>query len=339
MAGKSESGGNRDQWFGLTKQRVRYGNLSIIRNGVYERPEDSWIRPRWQERKAKMTEPWNVEDLVISNTGFQVYQYGNNYDREDQTRGGRDITINKYSYRVLFKREHWKDFHIKEIADHGAIRFIELAFKYGGLPEGTNTTKYLLSKDAEVSEQRADFEVGETEDTKSHEVGNKGEEQNKEEEGEILESKGGEGEVEERKEGERESEEGEEREDATGVDTLDEEEAPLTPKPEDFPLAKLFHDTTDKSTLEIRHAFPRITSKTKKGYIWSWPATCAFLCGQPKWVYLTNKAESLRQGGLPLDQWITSHGNQAEYKPARFKSFQDGRGVKWRIQPNSYVFL
>lgn len=239
---------------------------------------------------------------MISSTRTQVYQYGNNYDCDDQTRGGRDTTINEYSLRVLCEREHWKDSHIKEIADHGAIRFIELAFKYDGLPEGTNTTKYVLSKDAEVSEQRADFEMGETEDTKSHEVGNKWEEQNKEEEGEILESKGGEGEVEERKEGERESEEGGGREDTTGVDTLDEEEAPLAPKPEDFPLAKLFHDTTDKSALEIRLAFPRITSKTKKGYIWSWPATCAFLCGQPKWIYLTKKAESLRQGGLPFDQ-------------------------------------
>ena len=46
-----------------------------------------------------------------------------------------------------------------------------------------------------------------------------------------------------------------------------------------------------------------------------------------------------QQRRLPLDEWITRHVNQADYKPARLKSFQDGKGVKRRTQSMSYVSL
>lgn len=54
---------NMDSWCSITKQRVRYGNLSFTKSGVYERPNDSYTNDGQRGKKANQPEPWNVEDI------------------------------------------------------------------------------------------------------------------------------------------------------------------------------------------------------------------------------------------------------------------------------------
>ena len=116
---------------------------------------------------------------MISDGGIEADQYGAGYNHGDLTKAGWQITANEYSYRVVSKREQWKDFYVRETAGYGAVKFIELVFEYDGLPEGTNTARYAPKKDAEVSEQRAASDMNGTGVIEPHPVENKDEEQAK----------------------------------------------------------------------------------------------------------------------------------------------------------------
>lgn len=162
----------------------------------------------------------------------EVRQHAESYPQHDETKGPRVLAVDEFSWSVLFKPSSMKDIHVREYKAPATVKtqqpstFIELGFKYEGLPESKDSTQAKT-----VPEEAAMDDAGETEAT--------GAEVDEEvEAGEIEggEVEGGEVEGEDAEGGEAEGEEADE-----GAEEEQEEEMEVTPlNPDEFDLAKLF---------------------------------------------------------------------------------------------------
>ena len=265
-----------------------------------------------------------------------MFQYGDDYDRGDNTVGPKLLKYDQYAWAVLFKNSCMEDICIREIDKpvtsnaKSSSTFVELSFKYDGIPESRDATRLMTeqSRGAETDEVK----VGEAK-----------------EEGEVEEEEegNGEGAVEELEEGE--VEEGE-------VDEDDEEDVP--PMPDQFGLARLFiksNDFKDVSSpfCEIFRLVPQgmadynvVTSARgdhcvhkkyikKKPWCWQWPVTCNFLRGMDNYTPQLNRAEMERRFALPLDTWIKDFGSKRG--PSFTAQPQEDGTVRWLLQSKSYV--
>ena len=231
-AGSAGPRAGKDSWYYIARQRVRYANLSVISNGICARLDDSWADRKLRISKAKMAEPWNVEDVLISERGIEVSQYAQDYIRSDNN-GPRQSKEDEHSWTTTFEREQLGDIKITEkveLVKNSQKPVIELLIEYKGLPEGKNTTRYGHGTEPKTPEQRGDINMDRME-----EKAEKGEAEEKETEGEEAEGE------------EEGSEEGE-------VIGSEEEE---DHRPEDFPLARFFHENVYHQSVIIRIAFPR----------------------------------------------------------------------------------
>lgn len=313
-------------WFTIKPQRVKYANFSVNKDGVLERPNPSWSNAILDNTRPHHLEPWNVEKVSITGKAIEVRQHAESYPQYDETKGPRVLAVDEFSWSVLFKPSSMKDIHVREYKAPATVKtqqpstFIELGFKYEGLPESKDSTQAKT-----VPEEAAMDDAGETEAT--------GAEVDEEvEAGEIEggEVEGGEVEGEDAEGGEAEGEEADE-----GAEEEQEEEMEVTPlNPDEFDLAKLFAGPNNFKDLEVRIAFMRSPAKTGR-WQWHWPAVFRMLQGLEGYTPQTSKSETQRRHGLSLDEWMSNFGNKNH---AFIADPQRDGTTRWKLRAEMYVF-
>ena len=138
-----------------TKTRVKYAKL-----------EYRWgPRTQWQALdesylvmgKNAITEPWNVEQVVISGQGITIGQFGGPYSRENDRRGAAP-SITKYGWNVDFEYAKLNDIVISEREINKHVSFVRIHFKCLALPTSHDAT---VHKTPAVSLGQAELEDGE----------------------------------------------------------------------------------------------------------------------------------------------------------------------------------
>ena len=100
-------------------------------------------------RCASQAEPWNVEGVAITGKGIEVHQYAGNYDRNDSQVGPRVLDQDEIAWSVLFRQSFMKNIRVREMSKVSGAKaknpspstFIEIRFKYEGVPESKDATQ------------------------------------------------------------------------------------------------------------------------------------------------------------------------------------------------------
>lgn len=99
-------------------------------------------------------EPWNVEDVIITGKGIEIFQYAEAYSRDDTSVGPKVLEQDYIAWSVLFKQGSMNDICVREMSKlpvdtaKSPSTFIEVCFKYEGLPDSKDATQ-LKTKEPE----------------------------------------------------------------------------------------------------------------------------------------------------------------------------------------------
>lgn len=94
-------------------------------------------------------EPWNTENVNITGKGIKLFQFADKYDHDDHERGPKILTSDQIAWSVLFGPESMENVCFREMQKLPTTNanaqqqrtFIELCFKYKGLPESKDATR------------------------------------------------------------------------------------------------------------------------------------------------------------------------------------------------------
>ncbi|KAL8846053.1 MAG: hypothetical protein Q9221_008827 [Calogaya cf. arnoldii] len=326
---------DRSSHYASTNCHVRLAKLSVKKGDGWETLEDAYHDPVQAQTKAKMPEPWNVENVVITGTGIKVTQYGFNAMRANSLQPPSQA---EYSWTAHFEQAKWSNFRMLEVSEDlgkdkqgKSIRqgaFIHLIFTYPGRPSGKDSSRF-PKPDPKEDDSEDEGEVVEGDSEKEGEIlegDEKGDGVGKDDPVKSPSIEGTQGHGTSRSEDSDEHEAvPEDTEEIPGDETSDSEEGgeTVTTKPEAFPLAVLRSEsTTDGSALEVRLVFRRSGSEAKV-YKWSWPRACAHLAGRHEFILRTKIEETKRQEAMSFTDWAKKIGSTANFSPARFFRFKD----------------
>ncbi|KAL8917307.1 MAG: hypothetical protein Q9208_008028 [Pyrenodesmia sp. 3 TL-2023] len=292
--------------FSISRLRVKHAQLSVGRDGAWERLDDSYTSSSIQRQKDKMFAPWNVENLMVQSDGtIELYQYGSRYSRTDHLRGQRVLTEDEYAWCARFrleKRTRLTVGEIERIPGEPPKRFVQLKFVYDGRPEGRDATVMAPKEPTSLGTAKQDHSKGDNESIGGQER-HEAEELRAEEEGEEANT--------------GETDAGMESEGVEN-DEVDSEEDPCDPSA--FPLARLCNDDAHEPRgLEVRIVFERRNSQNANVAVqWWWPAACKLLVGWGSWFPTAKKEVTQREVALALEDWVKSYGNKADFTAASF---------------------
>lgn len=89
-----------------------------------------------------------MENVRFSGKGLEAFQYADIYLHRNNKRGQKALIEDELSWSVLFKPKSSKNICVREmdvISNQNRKQtstFIELCFKYEGLPESKNSTRF-----------------------------------------------------------------------------------------------------------------------------------------------------------------------------------------------------
>ena len=98
-------------------------------------------------RTTLQAQPWNVERVAITGQGIEVFQYAGYYDHNDNDVGRRVLNKDEIAWSLLFKSQSMKDICVRETSKlpvakaNTPVTFVEICFKYEGVPESKDATK------------------------------------------------------------------------------------------------------------------------------------------------------------------------------------------------------
>ena len=98
-------------------------------------------------RVTSQAEPWNVEGVTITGKGIEVLQYAGYYNHNDMQVGPRVLAKDEIAWSVLFRQGSMKDIRLREMSKLPTTKaktpstFIEIIFKYEGVPESKDATQ------------------------------------------------------------------------------------------------------------------------------------------------------------------------------------------------------
>lgn len=96
---------------------------------------------------TSQVESWNVENVEITGKGIEVFQYAEPYKHDDTSVGRKILDKDHIAWSVLFKQGSMKDIYVREMrkrpinAARSPSAFIEVYFKYEGLPDSKDGTQ------------------------------------------------------------------------------------------------------------------------------------------------------------------------------------------------------
>lgn len=174
-------------WYQINRQRVKYANFWVKKDGVLDRPDPSWssrelnhnrtlhVRSSFKtcpvnseidlkllsvwKRSAKclQIEPWNVERISITGDGIELFQYAENYSHNNSEPGPKVLASDEIAWSVLFRSESLQNVCVREMKKLPSEKakqqstFIELCFNYKGLPESTDATRLKTEQPEDVA--------------------------------------------------------------------------------------------------------------------------------------------------------------------------------------------